>query len=186
MGLLHSNGLRLGLLLLHLVMLLSLLLRCLRLYHSCGLLWAALLLILHLLLLLLEEVRGKVDKALLSHLLPHCRHLLRAHVWHLVWETHAHAALLLGKHRLLLLLAHKGLLLGVSVLLEHCRGHYLRVSRVIVWRFGALTHCRMLLLLRKHVRLLGLQMRKRVCVGSSHAWLHAHHGPRLANRPIGT
>jgi hypothetical protein len=48
-----------------------------------------------------------------------------------------------------------------------------------------LTHGRMLLLLRKHVCLLRLQMRQCVCIGPSHAWLHAHHGTWLAHRTIG-
>jgi hypothetical protein len=43
----------------------------------------------------------------------------------------------------------------------------------------------LLLLLREHVRLLRLQMRQRVRVGA-HTRLHAHHGPSLAHRTIGT
>lgn len=49
----------------------------------------------------------------------------------------------------------------------------------------SLTHCGMLLLLGKHV-LLGLQMRHGMRIGSSHARLHAHHRPRLADWTIGT
>lgn len=127
MRLLHCNGLhlRLVLLLLLLHLMLLLLMRCLRLCHGRSLLWTTLLLVLHLLLLLLKlEMLGKVHERLSSHLLPHGGHLLRGHVLHLVWETHAHAALLL-EH---MLLAHV-LLLGVPLLLQHCRIHCLALVR---------------------------------------------------------
>jgi len=44
----------------------------------------------------------------------------------------------------------------------------------------------MLLLLRKHVLLLRLQVLHRMRVWPSHAGLHAHHGPRLAHGAVGT
>jgi hypothetical protein len=177
---LHRNRLGLGLLLLHLVLLLLMLSHGRRL-----LLWAALLLVLHLLLLLLElEVLGQVDERL-AHLLPHGLYLLLVHAGHLVLEGHAHAALLLRKHLRLLLLAHKGLLLRVSVLLQHGGVHYAVVSRGQRGDDGQLTHAGvLLLLLREHVRLLGLEVRQRVGV-RPHAWLHAHHGPCLADGAVG-
>jgi hypothetical protein len=42
----------------------------------------------------------------------------------------------------------------------------------------------LLLLLGKHMSLLGLQMRQRVGIGSAHAWVHAHHGAGLAYRTV--
>jgi hypothetical protein len=90
-------------------------------------LWATLLLVLHLLLLLLLELKvlRKVDERL-SHLLPHGSHLLLGHIWHLVREPHTHATLLL-KHCMLLLLAHVRLALGV-LLLYHPWVHCAQVS----------------------------------------------------------
>lgn len=45
-------------------------------------------------------------------------------VCHGVLEPHSHATLLVGKHGLLLLTVHEGLL-GGSLLLHHCRVHHL-------------------------------------------------------------
>jgi hypothetical protein len=78
-----------------------------------------------LLLLLLDlKVLGKVDERLSLHLLPHLSHLLWCHVLHLVRKAHAHATLLL-EHRVLLLLAHVRLPLGVLLLLQYGGIHYL-------------------------------------------------------------
>jgi hypothetical protein len=53
-------------------------------------------------------------------------------------------------------------------------------------RVGLLTHSGMLLLLlRKHVRLLRLEMRQRMGI-RAHAWLHAHHRSSLAHGTVGT
>jgi hypothetical protein len=63
--------------------------------------------------------------------------------------------------------------------LVSARGHRGNVEK--------LTHAGMLLLLlllREHVRLLGLEMRQRVGIGP-HAWLHAHHRPCLADGAVG-
>lgn len=119
---LHSNRL---LLRLHLmVLLLSMLLGCLG--HGSLLLRASGVLTTHL-LLLLEQVGRKIDKRSLSHLsISHCLQLLclcLVQVCHRVLETHSHAALLVGKHGLLLLPVHEGLL-GSPLLLHHCRVHY--------------------------------------------------------------
>ena len=183
---LHGNGLRL--LLLHLLMLLGLLV-CLDLGHLRGV-WPALLLVLHLLLLLLNlEMRRQVDERLAAaHLLSHRGHLCGVHVWHAVGELHAHAALLLRKHCLVLPLAHKGLLLRACLVLHHGGIHWSHISgRRAVHLCRGLTHAGMLLLLlRKHVRLLWLEMRHGVCIGSSHAGLHADHGPCLADGAVGS
>jgi hypothetical protein len=118
---LHSNGL---LLRLHLLVLLSLLVGCLG--HGSLMLRASRLLA-HL-LLLLEQVGRKVDECSLSHLaVSHCLQLLclcLVQVCHRVRESHSHAALLVGKHGLLLLPVHVGLL-SSSLLLHHCRVHHL-------------------------------------------------------------
>ena len=120
LGMLHSNRL---LLCLHLLLLMSVLLSCLR--HGSLLLRASRMLTTHL-LLLLEQVGRKVDKRSLAHLtVPHCLQLLCLCLVqvHGILETHSHTALLVGKHGLLLLPVHE-CLLGCSLLLHHCRVHY--------------------------------------------------------------
>jgi hypothetical protein len=67
--------------------------------------------------------------------------LSRVHACHWVLETHAHVTLLMSKHCLLLLAMHE-CLLGSPLLLHECRIHHLMLL--------------LLLLLRKHVGLLGL------------------------------
>jgi hypothetical protein len=73
------------------------------------------------LLLLLEQVGRKIDKWSLAHLaVSHCLQLLclcLVQVCHGVLEAHSHAALLVGKHGLLLLPVHVGLL-GCPLLLH--------------------------------------------------------------------
>jgi hypothetical protein len=84
-------------------------------------------------------------------------------------EAHSHPAVLLRKHLLLSLVSHESLLL-CGPLLHHCGVHHA---------------CMLLLLLLEHLGLLGLQMRKCMRVGP-HSWLHAHHGPCLADGTVRT
>jgi hypothetical protein len=125
---LHSNRLLLSL---HLVVLLSVLLCCVG--HGSLLLRATGLLTTHL-LLLLEQVRRKINERSLSHLsIPHCLQLLclcLVQVCHVVGETHSHAALLMGKHSLLLLPVHESLL-GSPLLLHHSRVHHLMLRLLL-------------------------------------------------------
>jgi hypothetical protein len=125
---LHSNRLLLSL---HLVVLLSVLLCCVG--HGSLLLRATGLLTTHL-LLLLEQVRRKINERSLSHLsISHCLQLLclcLVQVCHVVGETHSHAALLMGKHSLLLLPVHESLL-GSPLLLHHGRVHHLMLRLLL-------------------------------------------------------
>ena len=96
--------------------------------------------------------------------------MLWSYVLHWVGKSARHAALLLSKHSLLLLLAEYGLALELLLLHESWVHH--------AWM--------LLLLLRKHLRLLWRQVLHRMgSIVASHTWWHAHHWPSLVNGAVG-